>query len=95
MATVKLDALNAAYDEGLVKGNLSERQRLYLNPSISTADMILKALRTEQLSTEQLAARLNLHRNTLLIYLRWLEEKKLVMHYANGAANIYYREPIN
>jgi response regulator of citrate/malate metabolism len=96
MATLNLDILNAAHEDGLIGIALSKRQILYLEPSVLTANRIIKAIELRGDATaEQLERDLILSRNTLNMYLRWIEKRGYIKSRPepgqNGNPKLYWR----
>ena len=84
MATLNFAILDAAYLDGLINGSLSERQKIYLAPSVATANKFLSIIRARgDLDIDQIAAATMLDRNTCLLYCRWLASKKLIRIFPN------------
>jgi predicted transcriptional regulator len=87
MAEINLEILDAAFDDGFFKKPLTQRQKLYLSPSVGTAWEVLKLVgdRAENgVVIEAIAQNLNLNKNTVRIYCRWLREKGLVESFLSG-----------
>ncbi len=79
MATINFSILEAAYLDGLINGSLSDRQILYLAPSIATANRLLSIIRARgDLDIDQIVAASKLDKNTCMLYCRWLASKKLI-----------------
>lgn len=81
MAELNLQILDAAFEDGFFSQPLSIRQRLYLSLSVGTAWDILLMIgdRSENGATvEAIAQNLQLNKNTVRQYCRWLRGKKLI-----------------
>lgn len=75
MAELNVDILEAAYDDKLFDKELTVRQRLYLIESVKTAwDILLlvKAAGENGAIVASIAQTLQLHPNTVRMFLRWL-----------------------
>ncbi|MCT7971088.1 hypothetical protein [Laspinema olomoucense] len=97
MATLNLSILSAAEKDGLIGIPLSKNQELYLVESVVTANKILLAIeRREDTTAEQLEADCSLARNTLNMFLRWLEKKDYIYstrdREQHGHPKIYFRK---
>lgn len=79
MATIRLEILEAAHKDGLIGIKVTKAQQLYLVDSVLTANRILSAIEERKdANGEQLEKDCKLARNTLNIYLRWLEKRKYI-----------------
>ena len=90
MATIEQEILEAAHKDGLIGAKLSKRQQLYLKQSILTMNKLITVIASvpDGLDIEQIARRAKTHKNTCLIYTRWLAKKNYVVieqHQLEGA----------
>lgn len=96
MATVRLEVLEAAHKDGLIGIKITKAQQLYLVESVLTANRILSTIeQRKDANGEQLEKDCKLNRNTLNIYLRWLEKRKYIQATRNkdeqGQPKLYWR----
>lgn len=87
MAEINLDILDAAFTDGFFKKPLTQRQKLYFSPSVSTAWDVLGLVgdRAENgVVVEAIAQIVKLNKNTVRIYCRWLREKGLIESSLSG-----------
>ncbi len=80
MAEINADILRAALEDGYFERPLSDRERLYLTPSILTAWAFIEAVRASDvgMTTRGLESALGININTVRVYGRWLREHRLV-----------------
>lgn len=78
MASLKPEALQAAFNKGFFKKPLDKDWRILLAPELCTVNRLLWAISPTGSEIGDLASQLNLHPNSVRIYLRWLEGAGLV-----------------
>lgn len=79
MATIREEVLDAALQDGLVTGTLTQNQRIYLNSSIIRINDILALfIATKEATLEDISSKIDLNTNTLTQYLRYLEKYKFI-----------------
>jgi transcription initiation factor IIE alpha subunit len=81
MATIDLDILDAAYEDGVFKKPLTDRQNRYVRASVMSAWEIIKIIQSRlEMGIEggAIAQEMGMHYNTVKYYLRWMVEKKLI-----------------
>ncbi|HEY9659179.1 MAG TPA: hypothetical protein V6C65_12050 [Allocoleopsis sp.] len=94
MATLRIDALDAAWEDGLLPKRYTRNQKLYIFSSIQTCNSIYWKIRADEngCSVEQLAKLSGLNGNTIKQFTRWLESKKLIYSETSGSKSrkIYF-----
>lgn len=81
MANLDLKVLEAALSDRVFDQPLRDSQKLYYSNSISTAWRILQVIEDRSelgIQSDAIAVHLKMNRNTVKMYLRWLEAKKLI-----------------
>jgi response regulator of citrate/malate metabolism len=97
MATIDIEILNAAKNDGVFAKPLNRNQERYCHRSIRTAWRILKLIQSREelgIGAQELSKALRLNHNTVKIYLRWFREVRLVewdIIPESGAPIVYFK----
>jgi hypothetical protein len=92
VATLNVQILEAALEDGLITRRLKATQELYIHSSAKTANQIYWAVADSEqgLDSEQLQRSIKVNRNTLFEYTRWMQSKRLIINETGGnKKNLY------